>query len=62
MKVGDLVRVPGWQLKRSAWSWHQDFGVGVIFEMTPYAVHVRWSNGRYLTYKMSTAHLLEVIT
>ena len=61
MKVGDLVRVPSWQLKRNFWSEHRDFGTGLVFEITPYAVHVRWSNGRYITYKFRHANMLEVL-
>ena len=45
MKVGDLVRVPAWQLNRIYWSEYRDCGMGFVFEVTPYAVHVRWSNG-----------------
>ena len=61
MKVGDLVKVPTWQLKRAYWSNHRDFGTGFIFKMTPYTVHVRWSNGQCFPYKMSAAGCLEVL-
>ena len=61
MQVGDLVRVPTWQLKRPRWSDHGDFGAGIIVAMTLYAVYVQWSNGPYLMYKMSTAGCLEVV-
>ena len=61
MQVGDLVRIPAWQLNRVYWSEYRDCGMGFVFEITPYAVHVRWSNGRHVAYKMSRAGCLEVV-
>lgn len=61
MKVGDLVRVPSWQLKRNFWSNHCDFGSGIILETTPYVVRVHWSNGHDIVYEHSKAACLEVI-
>lgn len=61
MKVGSLVKAPQWQAKRHAWLDFRDRGIGVVLEITPYAVHVRWSNGEELAHKKKTAELFEVV-
>mgnify|MGYP001345305831 CR=1 FL=1 len=63
MKVGDLVKVPRWQEKRSFWKSISDVpgDVGLVFDMTPYTVHVRWTSGKVSTMKLSTAGCLEVV-
>ena len=61
MKVGDLVRVPRWQMKRFPWRDYSHLGVGIVFEITPYAVHVRWSSGDVMAHKQETAESFEVI-
>ena len=42
MKVGSLVKVPEWQLKRKYWEEFKSRGIGIVLEVTPYSVHVRW--------------------
>lgn len=42
MQVGNLVKVPEWQLKRKFWESFQGRGIGVVLDITPYSVHVRW--------------------
>ena len=54
MKVGDLVKIPDWQFKRTPWHGYSHLGVGIIFEITPYAVHVRWSSGDVMAHKTKT--------
>lgn len=61
MQVGDLVRVPTWQLKRAYWYSHRNFGTGFVFKVTPHTVYVRWSNGECFPYKTRTSECLEVI-
>ena len=50
MKVGSLVKVPEYQLKRKFWESFEGRGIGVVLEITPYSVHVRWSNGEELAH------------
>lgn len=50
MKVGNLVKVPEWQLKRKYWEDFRDTGIGIVLDVTPYTVHVRWSNGAELAH------------
>lgn len=61
MKVGSLVVIPSWQKGRHYWEDFKSRGVGVVFEITPYAVHVRWSNGEELAHnKFGVARHFEV--
>ena len=61
MKVGDLVKIPDWQFKRLPWHGYSHLGIGIVFEMTPNAVHVRWSSGDVMAHKTKTAECFEVI-
>ena len=62
MKVGNLVKVPGYQLKRKFWEDFKGRGIGIILEVTPYSVHVRWSNGEELAHsKMGVTQHFEVV-
>ncbi len=51
MKVGSLVKIPNWQLKRERWVGWRKRGIGVVLDVTPYAIHVRWSNGEELAHR-----------
>lgn len=63
MKVGDLVKVPEWQLKRKFWESFEGRGIGVVIEITPYSVHVRWSNGDELAHsKIGVTEKFEVLS
>ena len=48
-------------MKRFPWRDYSHLGVGIVFEITPYAVHVRWSNGDVMAHKQETAECFEVI-
>jgi hypothetical protein len=61
MKVGSLVKIPEWQLKRHHWLDFSDRGIGVVLDVTPYAVHVHWSNGEELAHKTKTSKNFEVL-
>lgn len=62
MKVGSLVKVPDWQLKRKFWEDFKDRGIGIVLEITPYSVHVRWSNGEELAHsRMGVTDKFEVL-
>lgn len=63
MKIGDLVKVPGYQLKRKFWESFEGRGIGVVIEVTPYSVHVRWSNGEELAHsKIGVTEHFEVLS
>lgn len=62
MKVGDLVRVPVWQLKRQQWAEYRNRGTGVVLEVNPYSVHVLWSDGTYFAHKASKAKSFEILS
>ena len=63
MKVGDLVKVPEWQSKRKFWGDFVSRGVGIVLEVTPYSVHVRWSNGEELAHsKIGVTEKFEVLS
>lgn len=62
MKVGSLVKVPEWQLKRKFWEDFKGRGIGVVLDVTPYSVHVRWSNGEELSHsKIGVTDKFEVL-
>ena len=61
MKVGDAVKIPDWQADRLFWADFRERGVGLVLEVTPYAVHVVWNNGEELAHKTKTAENFEVI-
>lgn len=62
MKVGNLVKVPEWQSKRKFWEDFAGRGIGIVLEVTPYSVHVRWSNGEELAHsKMGVTQHFEVV-
>ena len=62
MKVGSLVKVPEWQAKREYWQDFKDRGIGIVLEITPYSVHVLWSNGEELAHsKMGVTQHFEVV-
>jgi hypothetical protein len=61
MKVGSLVKIPEWQLKRHHWLDFSDRGLGVVLDVTPYSVHVRWNNGEELAHKTKTSKNFEVL-
>jgi len=62
VKVGSLVKVPEWQLKRKYWEEFKSRGIGIVLEVTPYSVHVRWSNGEELAHsKMGVTDKFEVV-
>ena len=42
MKVGSLVKVPEYQAKRKYWEDFKGRGIGIVLDITPYSVHVRW--------------------
>ena len=62
MKQGNLVRVPEWQSKRKFWEDFVGRGIGIVLEVTPYSVHVRWSNGEELAHsRMGVTQHFEVL-
>ena len=61
MKVGDLVRIPEWQKQRDFWRGLDKSSSGVVLEITPYAIHVLWSNGEELAHKVTSAKHFEII-
>jgi len=61
VKVGDLVRVPAWQLNRLQWVEYRNRGTGVVLEVNPHSVHVFWSNGAVFAHKASKAASFEVL-
>ena len=61
MKVGDLVKIPDWQIERDFWRDSLARGIGLVLEVTPYAVHVIWGNGEEIAHKTKTAEYFEVI-
>ncbi len=62
MKVGSLVKVPEYQKKRKFWEDFVPRGVGVVLQITPYSVHVRWSNGEELAHsRMGITQHFEVV-
>ena len=63
MKVGNLVKVPEWQAKRKCWEDFKGRGIGIVLEVTPYSVHVRWlGTGEELAHsKMGVTRHLEVL-
>ncbi len=64
MKVGDLVRIPEWQKKRNFWRLGPASRLnssGVVLEITPYVIHILWSNGEELAHKAKSAKQFEII-
>ena len=62
MKAGNLVKVPEWQTKREYWEDFKGSGIGIVLEVTPYSVHVRWSNGEELAHsRMGVTQHFEVV-
>ena len=62
MKVGSLVKVPNWQSNRKFWEDFKGRGIGVVLDVTPYAVHVRWNNGEELAHsKVGVTQHFEVL-
>ena len=61
MKVGSLVKVPNWRLGLHYWRDFSLRGIGVVLDVTPYAVHVRWNNGEELAHKIETSKKFEVL-
>ena len=51
MKVGSLVKAPNGQLRPVQFAAYRYRGIGVVLDVTPCTVHVRWSNGEELTHK-----------
>ena len=62
MQVGSLVKVPNWQSNRKFWEDFKGRGIGVVLDITPYSVHVRWNNGEELAHsKMGVTQHFEVV-
>ena len=61
MKVGDLIRIPEWQKQRNFWGGLNECSTGLILDITPYAIHVLWSNGEELAHKATSARHFEII-
>ena len=62
MNIGNLVKVPEYQKKRKFWEDFKGRGIGVVLDVTPYSVHVRWSNGEELAHsKMGVTQHFEVV-
>ena len=62
-KVGDLIRIPEWQKKRNFWrGWDARLDCsGIVLDITPYAIHVLWSNGEEFAHKAKSAKHFEII-
>ena len=61
MEIGSLVKIPNWQARQHAWLEFRNRGIGIVLDVTPYAVHVRWSNGEEMAHKTEVAELFEVV-
>ena len=68
MKIGDLVKIPSGlknisesRAKKLYWLVGQDYedrGTGLVTEVTPYKVHVRWSSGEELAHNHEILELI----